>query len=232
MLLSYKKAATASSSDPGHATQLAFDEDIKTYWAARTGNKDEFLQVDLGSVMTINAIQVNYADHHSNLFGKQLNIAQQYRLLSSTDGKQWDVLIDKSMNKSDVPHDYVEFTAPVRSRYIKLVNLHVPGGNFAIGDLRVFGKADGPAPGAVSGFQVKRATDRRNAVISWKPVKGAYAYNIYYGIAPDKMYNCMMVVDQDYLNFRGLNRDVSYYFSIEALGETGVSTRSKSLGPE
>jgi hypothetical protein len=35
-----------------------------------------------------------------------------------------------------------------------------------------------------------------------------------------------MVIDQNHLDFRGLNRGVSYYFAIEAIGETGVSERS------
>jgi len=55
MLLSYKKTAVATSSDSAHSTDLAFDEDIQTYWAAKTGNNGEFLQVDLGGIKTVNA---------------------------------------------------------------------------------------------------------------------------------------------------------------------------------
>jgi hypothetical protein len=36
-----------------------------------------------------------------------------------------------------------------------------------------------------------------------------------------------MVMDQDHFSFRGLNRDVTYYFSIQALAETGVSELSE-----
>jgi len=226
MLLSYNKAAIASSSDSGHPAELAFDEDIQTYWAAKSGDKDEFLQVDLGGERTVNALQVNFAEHHAGLFGKQLHIYQQYQVLGSHDGNHWKLLVDKSRNEKDVPDDYVELPQPVRARFLKLVNIHVPGGSFAIGDFRVFGNKDGARPEIVKNFTVIRATDKRNMSLKWDPVAGAYAYNIYYGIAPGKLYNCIMVINQEHLDFRGLNRDTSYYFSIEALGETGVSGMS------
>ena len=223
MLLSYKKTANASSSDIGHPAELAFDEDIQTYWAAKSGNKREYLQVDLGGIKTVNALQVNFADHHANLFGKQLNIYQQYQIMESTDDVTWRMLLDKSHNLNDMPDDYTELPSPVKTRYLKLVNIHVPGGYFAIGDFRVFGLQDGPKPAMVKNFTAVRAADKRNITLKWSTVNGAYAYNIYYGIQPDKLYNCIMVIDQDHLIFRGLNRDVNYYFSIQAIGETGTS---------
>jgi hypothetical protein len=226
MLLSYKKVSIASSSDSGHPPQLAFDEDIKTYWAAKSGQKDEFLQVDLGGINTVTAMQVNFADHHANLFGKQLNIYQQYQVMESKDGLNWEILVDKSRNVQDTPNDYVELSHPVKTRYLKLLNIHVPGGSFAIGDFRVFGLQDGAKPDTVRNFKVARASDARNITLKWDPVTRAYAYNIYYGTAPEKLYNCMMVIDQNHLIFRGLNRDVIYYFTIQAIGETGVSALS------
>jgi len=232
MLLSYKKAATASSSDTGHPAELAFDEDVKTYWAAKSGDKDEFLQVDLGGIKTVNALQVNYADHHADLFGKQLNICQRYRVMESTDGITWRILVDKSRNEKDVPNDYTELLRPVKTRYLKLVNIHVPGGSFAIGDFRVFGMLDGAKPETARNFTAVRAADARDITLKWDAVSGAYGYNIYYGIAPDKLYNCLMVMDQDHLSFRGLNRDVNYYFSIQSIGETGVSGLSAAKKAE
>ena len=227
MLLSYNKAASASSSDSGHTAALAFDEDVQTYWAAKSGNKDEFLQVDLGGIKTVYALQINYADHHTDLFGKQLNIYHRYQVMESQDGIYWRMLVDKSRNTKDVPHDYTELPHPVKTRYLKLINIHVPGGSFAIDDFRVFGLSDDAKPEKVRNFKAVRSKDTRNAYFKWDSVKGAYAYNIYYGIAPGKLYNCIMVMDQDHFSFRGLNRDVTYYFSIQALAETGVSELSE-----
>jgi len=225
-LLSFNKKSLASSSDAGHPPELAFDEGIRTYWSAASGKAGEFLQVDLGKPETVFAVQVNYAEHHAMLFGKQQNIFHQYIILESTDGRSWRKLIDKSKNRKDVPHDFDVLRVPVKTRFLKLVNIHIPGGYFAIGDFRIFGKADGAPPGPVKNFSVTRQPDRRNVRLHWDRANDAYAYNIYYGISPDKLYNCIMVINQDHVDFRGLNIDPTYYFSIEAIGETGVSTRS------
>ena len=68
------------------------------------------------------------------------------------------------------------------------------GGKFAISGLRVFGKGDGSLPDTVKNLLVLRTEkDKRSAWIKWSPVDNAYAYNIYTGTAPDKLYNCIMV---------------------------------------
>ena len=137
-LLSFNKKSLASSSDAGHPPELAFDEGIRTYWSAASGKAGEFLQVDLGKPETVFAVQVNYAEHHAMLFGKQQNIFHQYIILESTDGRSWRKLIDKSKNRKDVPHDFDVLRVPVKTRFLKLVNIHIPGGYFAIGDFRIF----------------------------------------------------------------------------------------------
>ena len=63
-----------------------------------------------------------------------------------SDGKKWQMLADKSNNKSDVPHDYIELEKPVQARFIKLENIHMPTGKFAISGLRVFGNGNGAKP--------------------------------------------------------------------------------------
>ena len=94
----------------------------------------------------------------------------------------------------------------------------------ALSELRVFGHAGGDAPQAVKGLKVARdKKDSRNALVSWKPVEGAYGYNIYYGIAGDKMYNAISVLDATSYDFRGMDRDTDYYFTVEALSENGRS---------
>jgi hypothetical protein len=110
MLLNYNKPVIVSSTLGGYEPNYAVDENIKTYWSAATGNKGEWLQSDLGNVCTVRAIQINYADQDvdTSFLGKIPNLYHQYKLYSSDDGKNWQVLIDKSNNKTDVPHDYVE----------------------------------------------------------------------------------------------------------------------------
>ncbi|HEY6976995.1 MAG TPA: family 43 glycosylhydrolase, partial [Chitinophagaceae bacterium] len=62
MLLNYNKPVVVSSTLGGYEPNYAVDENIKTYWSAATGNKGEWLQSDLGSMCTVRAIQINYAD--------------------------------------------------------------------------------------------------------------------------------------------------------------------------
>ena len=59
MLLSYGKSAQASSSLDGFGPEKAFDEDIKTYWSARTASPGEWFSVDLGKRYRVEAVQVS-----------------------------------------------------------------------------------------------------------------------------------------------------------------------------
>ncbi|MGV3657615.1 MAG: family 43 glycosylhydrolase, partial [Chitinophagaceae bacterium] len=196
MLLNYNKPVQVSSTFGGYLPNGAVDELTKTYWSAATGNKGEWIQTDLGKVSRVNAVQINYADQDvdSNRLGKFNNQYHQYKLYYSVDDKKWNVLADKSRNKTDVPHDYVELEKPVQARYIKLENWHMPTGKFAISGLRVFGHGNGALPDAVQNFIVLRTEkDKRSAFIKWRPVDNAFAYNIYYGTHPDKLYTSIMV---------------------------------------
>ena len=228
MLLNYKKPVTVSSTLSSFFANNAVDESIKTYWSAKTADKGEWIQSDLGNVATVNAIQINYADQDVEFLGKSLGVYHQYKLYYSVDGKKWQVLVDKSNNKTDVPHEYVELEKPVQARFIKLENIHMPTGKFAISGLRVFGNGNGTKPEAVKNLIVLRTEkDKRSAYIKWNPVDNAFAYNLYYGTAPDKLYSCIMVYDFNEYWFKAMDRNKTYYFSIEAINENGVSERTK-----
>ncbi|MCI1189135.1 family 43 glycosylhydrolase [Hymenobacter sp. DH14] len=227
MLLNYQRPVQVSSTLGGHLPNYAVDENIKTYWSAATARPGEFIQTDLGSVNTVRAIQINYADQDAEFLGKSLGVFHQYKLYHSLDGKTWQLLVDKSRNKTDVPHDYIELAKPVKTRFIKLENQHMPTGKFAISGLRVFGLGSGAKPAAVKDFVVLRTEkDPRSAWLRWAPVDGAYAYNIYFGLASDKLYSCIMVHSANDYTFKGMDKDRPYYFTIEAINENGVSTRT------
>ncbi|WP_443938072.1 discoidin domain-containing protein [Pedobacter sp. MW01-1-1] len=228
MLLNYKTPIQVSSTlGSAYQPNNAVDENIKTYWSAKTANKGEWLQTDLGSLATVNAIQINYADQDAEFIGKQTNIYHQYQLFSSLDGKKWTLLVDKSQNKTDIPHEYIELEKPIKTRFIKLVNIHMPTGKFAISGLRVFGNGNGEKPASVNNLIVLRTEkDKRSAYIKWQPVDNAYAYNLYYGTAADKLYNCIMIHDFNEYWFKAMDSQKTYYFSIEAINENGVSDRS------
>jgi hypothetical protein len=232
MLLNYNKPVQVSSTLGGYAANNSVDEMIKTYWSATSGNNGEWIQTDLGAVSTVHAIQINYADQDvdSGFLGKSSGVYHQYKLHYSNDGKKWRVLVDKSKNKTDVPHDYVALEKPVQARYIKLENIHMPTGKFAISGLRVFGNGNGTRPDSVKTFVVLRTEkDKRSAYIKWSPVDNAYAYNIYYGTEPGKLYNCFMVYSNNEYWFKAMDLKKPYYFTIEAINENGVSAKTKIL---
>lgn len=232
MLLNYNKPVQVSSTLGGYLPNNAVDELAKTYWSATTGNKGEWIQTDLGSLSTVNAIQLNYADQdvESDRLGKMLNQYHQYKIYSSADGKNWKVLVDKSANKTDVPHDYIQLDKPVQARYIRLENIHMPTGKFAISGFRIFGNGNGAKPSAVEGFIVLRTEkDKRSAFIKWKPVDNAFAYNIYYGTHPDKLYTSIMVHSNNEYWMKAMDSEVTYYYCIESVNENGTSDRTKVI---
>lgn len=227
MLLNYNKPVTTSSTLGGFAPNYAVDENIKTYWSAKSGKKGEWLQSDLGAISTVRAIQINYADQNAELMGKQSDIFHQYIVYHSADGKKWKVLVDKSRNKKDIPHDYVELKEPVKTRYLKIENLHVPTGTFALSGFRVFGNGTGATPDTVKNFIVLRGeSERRNAWLKWKQSDDATGYVIYWGISPDKLYNSVMVYGDNEYYCTALDKARTYYFSIEAFNENAIGSRN------
>jgi hypothetical protein len=227
MLLNYGKPVTVSSTLGGYVANNAVDEDIKTYWSAASGKPGEWLQSDLGSLCTVRAIQVNYADQNATSIGKQPGACHQYTISASADGKKWNLLVDKSRNSTDVPHDYVELPSPVTTRFVRIDNVHVPTGRFALSGLRIFGAKDGAIPDTVEGFVALRgASERRNAWLKWRQVDNAVGYTVYTGIAPDKLYNSIMVYGSGECYFPGMDNRRPYYFQIEPFNECGIGRRT------
>ena len=96
-------------------------------------------------------------------------------------------------------------------------------GKFAISGLRIFGLANGYPTDSVKGFEIfRQQSDRRNAYLKWYPNKNAYAYNLYYGIAPDKLYNMIMIYTRNEYYLKALDKNTNYYFAIEGIGESGI----------
>ncbi len=237
MLLNYNKPVQVSSTLGGYQPNFAVDEDMKTYWSARTGDKGEWFRTDLGEVATVQAIQINYADQDAEFLGKSEGVSHQYKIYGSNDGEKWRVMVDKSQNVTDVPHDYIELDKPSKARFLKLENLHMPTGKFAMSGFRVFGTGSGEAPSPVKDFIALRADpkkygERRSAWLKWQQNDLADGYVIYFGKSPEKMYGSIMVYGKNDYFFTGMDRADPYYFRIEAFNANGISKKSEIVFAE
>ncbi len=233
MLLNYNKPVQVSSTLGAYKPNFAVDEDIKTYWSAKSADKGEYMITDLGELSTVNAIQINYADQDAEIMGKpEMTSGHKYILYQSNDGKKWKILIDRSKSTKDVPHEYIELQIPVSARYLKLENFGMPTGKFALSGFRIFGKGSGEKPEIVQNFVALRSGprvkgERRNAWLKWQQETNADGYVIYFGKSPDRMYGSIMVYGKNEYYFNGLDRSDAYYFQIEAFNNNGIGPRSE-----
>ena len=227
MLLSYNKPVTVSSTLDAEKTkpEYAVNEEIRDWWSAKSGNKGEFITIDLQGKPTINAIQVNFADVDTKTLGRPTEQkGYQYIIESSDDSKTWQTVIDKSTSNEDLPHPYFELAKPIKARYIRVLNVNTPDGKFAISGLRVFGKGAGKKPSALTDFEVKREeNDARIVHLSWKKVVGAAGYNIRYGNTKDKLYHNYIVYDKTDATIRSLNKGYGYWFTVDVFSENGIT---------
>jgi len=231
MLLSYRKTVTASASLDSFPASRVTDENPRTFWVAAQNRPGEWLTIDLGRLYDVKAIQVNYADYTSGLYGTDSGVVTQFRLQSSVDSRQWETVGDLSRETRDRPNAYIELTKPTRARFVRYEHIHVGAATLAISDIRVFGNGSGPRPATPKGLSAQRGRDERNAVMKWQPVRGAVGYNIRWGIAPTKLYQTYQrFADQEAaLELRALTVGQAYWVAIESFDENAVSTLSPAV---
>ncbi|MDP4711726.1 MAG: family 43 glycosylhydrolase [Saprospiraceae bacterium] len=246
MLLSYKKPVSTNSplvvrevnvvdeSDsgymldqiPGFEVSKINDEEIRSYWVSAANDDSIYVQLDLGEPMDVHAVQLNFQDFNSEIFGRPDTLRQQFVLEGSDDGRVWEVLADYSDNTRDMPHAYVELPNPATVRFVRYRHVYCTNAYLAMAEFRVFGKGKGALPQTPENFAVVRQDDRRDAMLNWDPVPGAQGYVVYWGIAPDRLNLSAMMYDQNFYELRALNTDTAYYYQVEAFSENGVSKRS------
>jgi len=224
-LLSYNKEAEASSSLATKNVDYAFDENIGTFWSAQITNKDEWLSVDLGSLCTINAVQVNFAENKIKSLVHQYTCVHQYLIQYSTDKQTWKTLSNKLTNTDDQTHQFQIMSIPLSARYVKIISHCAPDGSFAISEFRVFGTGTCPPPTIVKTFLAQRdRNDPRKIKLSWYgKQKNVTGYNIRYGTQKDKLYQNYQVYRNAPVVFQGLDKNKTYWFQIDAFGENGVT---------
>lgn len=225
MLLSYGKDVIVSSYIDSLPPSNMTDENIRTYWAAKSGESHEYAILDLGEQYQVYSLQINFAEHNTEIYGREKNIYYQYLTEYSADNKTWESLADKSNNTSDNSHDYIQLPEKVDCRYLRIKNIKMPGGNFAISGFRVFGKGNGDAPAKISKLEANRnQQDRRSIRLEWEKSELATGYNINYGTDKNMMYHNYMVYQDTILIINSLNTNQKYFFSIESFNENGITS--------
>ena len=224
MLLSYRASCSADSALADHPPEFAFDENGRTWWAASAPGPAT-LTADLGAECEVSALQINFAEHDVSLHGRGgKDVYHAYVVEGSIDGSRWSALVDRSAGREDRPHDYVELSEPARARHLRLHIDHVPGGTPAVSGFRAFGRAPGDPPQVPHRVEPRRdPADRRNLSVRWGGVSAAVGYQLWWGVAPDKLYSSCLVYAEPSYELRCLNSELRYYVAVEAFSRSGRS---------
>ncbi len=236
MLLSAGKAVTASSHTPGHEPEKASEENGRTWWQAATAEPGEWLCLDLGRIMDVHAVQVNFADDRLDIpapgpiqgsstqprFIDPALHPTRWRLEASMDGSRWTILQDKWETDTDLPHDLVTLDQGIACRYVRLTLRQVPYGQRpCVSGLRVFGLAHGQRP-TLPAFTATR-TDPLDMVVNIPAVPGALGYNILWGATPDTLYHSWTVFAPGDHTVTALVKGRSYCVRVDAFNESGIT---------
>lgn len=232
-LLSYGKAARASSYTEGNGPEQAVDENVQTWWRAASSEPGQWLEVDLGKAYTVNAVQINFADDKIDLpvpgkirgttqarYIEERDGVTRWRLEGSTDGERYFGIEDKSAAETDLPHDLVVREEGLQLRFLRLTVLEVPYGQQpCISGLRVFGAGQGEKPRKPE-FQAVR-TGELDMMVEIA-ADGAVGHNILWGSSPEKLYHSYLVFENR-KRVGALVKGREYYVRVDAFNENGIT---------
>ncbi|AHW60579.1 F5/8 type C domain-containing protein [Draconibacterium orientale] len=229
MLLSYNKPVSVLTEVDSCPKENITDEDIRTYWSAQSGS-NQWAVIDLETESDVYAVQINFAEHNTNVYDRQPHFRYRYSVDVSSDNKNWQTIIDRSDNETDNSHPYIQLKSKVSCRYMRITNYEIPAGNFALSGFRVFGLGNGDKPASVSNLKVERPSENRRVVnLSWEKTPGAVGYQIRYGVTENKLYQSYKVYNDTAVTINSLNANRIYFFAIEAFNENGVTETSSII---
>jgi len=199
-----------------------FDKDDVMWCNTAFGDYPHFIPA--GIKKTFPAADTNMqASQHGNFTGWMLlNYKKPVKVSSTLNAYNANNAVDESIKT------YWSAATANKGEFIESDLGNISTVHAAISGLRVFGNSNGEKPAAVKQLIVLRTEkDKRSAWVKWSPDEKAWAWNIYYGTAPDKLYTCIMVHDLNEYWLKTLDSKKAYYFSIEAINENGISEKTK-----
>ncbi len=233
MLLSYHKPVGVSS---GTGADKITNENVRDWWRADSAH-DEWCSLDLGEVMEVRAVQINFADegidaqipesadrlvaHEIRYIDLEKRVTR-WKLEGSADGAEWFMIADKRHVDTNLSNDFIMPEGGVKTRYLKLTVAELPfDQQIALSGLRVFGRGNGAAPVAPKDVKAERIGDL-NMRVSWG-ADGAVGHNILWGHAPEKLYHSYMVLGSNEKNIGALMKGEPVYVRVDAFNENGVT---------
>lgn len=244
MLLSYGKTVTASSTEQGYDPKSAVDENVQTWWRAAKAESGEWLQIDLGKLMDVHAVQINFADDKlvdyvtlpeeaklvGDIYSKRwIDVVHQptrWILEGSVDGREYFVIEDKSDVTTDLSHDLVVSEAGVAARYIRLTVIALPYGQPAtVSGLRIFGTGEGEKPTLASDIVIER-TSNLDINVSWHG--NGTGYVVEWGYAPDKLYHSYQTFENR-VHLGGLVKGQEIYVRVDSFNEAGITEGEETI---
>jgi hypothetical protein len=233
-LLSYKKNVKVSSTYKDNVASNAVDENIRTIWQGNTPN-NEWIEVDLGDILDVRAIQVNFGDGDINIeapgkivgttqarYIEERNLKTRYILKGSNDGENYFVIEDKSNVDTDLTHDLIVREEGINARFIKLEIIEVPYNQKpAISGLRVFGFNENKILPKIPNYKITRIGDT-NIEIEIESKDDVTGYNILFGTKEDKLYHSYMIFNNK-INIGALIKGKTYFFRVDAFNEKGIT---------
>ena len=222
MPLALGKRVTASSSLPGHDAALATDGGIRTFWSAK-GGAGAWLEVDLGGEADVRAIQLGFADC-GDLTHAGVDAVRRYRVEAHVADGTWRTIVE-AVERCEAEHPYRPLDRSLRADRLRVTCLELPAGlDFALREVRAFGRMDKACPSGPEGLTVVRdAQDRRRARITWKPSDGALGYVLRYGPTREKMHMSRLVTGASETEIRSLDAEMDYHWTVSAFNEAGLS---------
>ena len=238
MLLSYAKSAKASSFEEGKEANKAMDENVQTWWKAATNASGEWIEVDLGHLCDVHAVQINFADDKMEFFlptgatmkmddmgGRFIDeskLVTRWLLEGSLDGKEYFVIEDKSQADTDLSHDLVVREEGMKVQYIRLTIKELPyNQNASISGLRIFGIGNGEMPVKTSGVAATRLNDL-DLMVTWNAAD-VVGYNVLWGFAPDKLYHSYMIFGSNEVKIGALIKGQPVYVRVDTFNENGIT---------
>lgn len=234
-LLSYKKTMTASSFLAGHEPDQAADENARTWWQA-AGSGEEWLRMDLGRVMDVRAIQINFADgaldipspgplHNGERFIDGRLMRTRWLLEGSADGCHYQTIADKTCAETDLSHDLIVIESGAEFRYLRISRMELPYGQKpCVSGLRVFGHGGGVLPREAT-FSVKRIGEMDLEVEM--QAEGAVGYNVLWGTSENALYHSYMTF-ANRVRIGALVRGQNCVVRVDAFNESGITEGART----